>query len=203
MQSTTLPTRRNRSFLTISLLVLASACVTININFPAAQATDIAEKIVNDIYQGHATPKADKDPESGARFVDPPFLIVLLNHVVQTAHAVDVNASSAEVRRIQAQLKKRTNDLMSFYQSGAIGLTTKGLLTVRNKKAVPLKSKRRVDKWVKADNADRLALYGAIASASGHPEWRGQLQATFAKVWVKNAKPGWWYQTKSGAWKQK
>ena len=188
---------------TVFLLLLASACVTININFPAAQATDIAEKIVNDIYQGQVKSKAPENPESSALSVQPPFLIVLLNSFMQTAHAVDVDASSPDVRRIQAQLKQRTNDLMPFYQNGAVGLTAKGLLTVRDKKAVPLKSKRRLEKWVKADNADRLALYQAIANASGHPEWRGQLQATFAKVWVKNAKAGWWYQTRAGAWKQK
>jgi len=202
MQITLLHTRRSRSFLTLCLFVLASACVTININFPAAQATDIAEKIVNDIYQAQPS-VTPPEPNSSARSIQQPFLIVLLDAFMQTAHAVDVNTSSPEVRRIQAQLKQRASDLMAFYTSGAIGLTSKGLLTVRDKKSIPLKSKQRVDKWVKADNADRLALYKAIAKASGHPEWHGQLQATFAKAWIKNAKSGWWYQSKAGAWTQK
>ena len=186
------------SLLGIFVLV---ACVTININFPAAQATDIADKIVNDIYK--TKPKQTKSSDSSDRWTSKPLLIVALDWVSSPAHAVDIDASSPEVRRIQAQLKARNGELASFYSSGAVGLTHKGMLTVRDKKAVPLKSRAKVKKIVKADNKDRLALYKSIASASGHPEWTGKLQMIFAKKWVENGQAGLWYQDRSGNWKQK
>jgi uncharacterized protein YdbL (DUF1318 family) len=55
---------------------------------------------------------------------------------------------------------------------------------------------------VAAENKDRSALYAEIARANGHPEWKADIQSTFAKRWINKASKGWWYNTGSG-WKQK
>ncbi|NCF62082.1 MAG: DUF1318 domain-containing protein, partial [Gammaproteobacteria bacterium] len=39
--------------------------------------------------------------------------------------------------------------------------------------------------------------------ANGHPEWEQDIQQTFAAEWVRNARPGWYYQESGGAWRQK
>jgi len=53
------------------------------------------------------------------------------------------------------------------------------------------------------DNRDRQAVYREIAIANNHPEWEAQIRETFAKQWLQQARPGWYYQDASGAWKQK
>jgi uncharacterized protein len=193
-------TNRTMQTLLLSSLFVLAACVTININFPAAQATDIADKIVKDIYQGKD--EGTSTPDSSFLQQDKPMMIAVLDWLVMPAMA-DVNATSPDVRRIQAQLKQRNADLKSFYTSGAVGLLKNGLLTVKDKSAVGLKLRGKLKKLVKAENADRLALYKAIAAASGHPEWAGKMQSTFAKQWHKNAQAGWWVQDSAGNWKQK
>jgi len=39
--------------------------------------------------------------------------------------------------------------------------------------------------------------------ANGHPEWEQEIQETFAREWVRNARPGWYYQDSGGTWRQK
>jgi uncharacterized protein YdbL (DUF1318 family) len=46
-------------------------------------------------------------------------------------------------------------------------------------------------------------VYREIAIANEHPEWEQEIQQTFAKEWVQKARPGWYYQDESGAWRQK
>ena len=63
--------------------------------------------------------------------------------------------------------------------------------------------RNQVKKLVADENADRAKLYREIASANGHPEWEGDVRTTFAKVWVQEAPPGYWYQDGGGKWKQR
>ena len=81
-------------------------------------------------------------------------------------------------------------------------MTADGLVTERDKKSIPLKSRQSVVSMVAAENRDRKALYREIARVNGHPEWEPQIQATFADRWVSKARSGWWYRTASG-WRQK
>jgi uncharacterized protein YdbL (DUF1318 family) len=52
------------------------------------------------------------------------------------------------------------------------------------------------------ENADRNALYQEIARVNGQPQWEADIRSTFARRWVDNAPPGWWYQA-GGSWQQK
>jgi uncharacterized protein YdbL (DUF1318 family) len=87
--------------------------------------------------------------------------------------------------------------------SGAIGLTSDGLIEIRDANSVPLADRNRLRKLVGDDNADRNALYREIATANGHPEWEADIRGTFAERWVANARSGWYYKSSAGAWKQK
>ena len=195
---------------TALMSLFLTACVTINIYFPAAEAQEAAEKIVDDILQSapvnvKPAPAGDGQgalPNSPDRFNA---FAALLDMLVPAAHAAGPNFSvdSPQIRRIQAQLKQRHPQLAPFYRSGAIGFTGDGKVAMRNAKAVSLRDRKRLEKLVAAENADRGRLYQAIANANGHPEWEADVRAVFAKTWIDKAEKGWWYRKSNGKWMQK
>ncbi len=189
----------------ISILFL-TACVTINIYFPAAAAEKAADEIIQDIQSTEPEePQSRLAPQSHLSEWQLSFyqqLDQVIAVFISSAHAeANLSVDSAEIRQIRASMRTRFAQLKGFYKSGVIGIKSDGLLT--SKGNVSLKDRNKVKKLIKAENKDRNNLYHAIASANKHPEWAGQIKSTFAVRWVSNAQPGWWYQTSNGVWKQK
>lgn len=194
-------------------LMLVS-CVTINIYFPAAAAEKAADRIIEDVWGPGKQPAADtQKPEQKQETTPaeqsavpsvPNLAIRTLNWLVAPAVAAEpnLNINSPAINALQASMKQRHNQLKPFYNSGAVGLTENGLISIRDAKAVSLKDRNKVKSLVADENKDRKALYAEIARANGHPEWQSDIQSTFARRWISNAAKGWWYQ-QSGAWKQK
>ncbi|WP_305908237.1 YdbL family protein [Methylomarinum sp. Ch1-1] len=183
-----------------------TACVTINIYFPAAAAEKVADEIIQDIQQAPGADAAQSvEPQSrlpGWRISFYRRVDELLDVLITPAHAAaNLSVDSAEIRRIRASMQSRFADLKPFYDAGYIAIGADGMLTVRG--SVPLRERNRVNKLVAAENADRNKLYQAIANANGHPEWFAQIKETFAARWISNAHSGWWYQTSNGSYKQK
>lgn len=186
--------------------VLLTACVTINIYFPAAAAEKAADEIIKDI-QNVVPQKTEPKPKASLpdwqvsvyQMID-----TAINVVVSPAQAAeaDLTIDSAEIRQLRGSMESRFASLQPLYASGLIGIQADGLLSVRDAASVPLKDRNQVNKLVAAENADRQNLYQAIANANGHPDWAAQIKSTFAARWVSNAQAGWWYQS-SGSWKQK
>ncbi|MDX1572583.1 MAG: YdbL family protein [Methylophaga sp.] len=191
------------SFMTMLLLV---SCVTINIYFPEAAAEKAADRIIEDVWGEDAANKPATSPDSGPKSQlnqDLPVAMQVLNWLVSPAQAqADMNINSPAINALQAKMKARHEQLQPFYQSGAIGLTQDGLITLRDAKAVPLKDRNLVNTLIAEENQDRKALYAEIARANGHPEWQADIQETFARRWISNAAKGWWYQ-QNGSWQQK
>ena len=199
-----------KKFSLLGVLML-TACVTINIYFPAAAAEKVADEIIKDIQDNDKIPQTPvapaTEPKSEAlelklslyQLIDKAISSVIAS--VEAAEA-DLSLNSPEIRQLRAALEKRFAALQSFYAAGAIGVQSDGLLAVRDAASVPLKDRNQINKLVAAENADRLALYQAIANANGHPEWAAQIKATFATRWISNAQGGWWVQS-GGGWKQK
>ncbi len=198
----------------ISALFL-TACVTINIYFPAAAAEKVADEIIQEIQteqpnkqQGDTTPQSSLPSSSGVpdksewqvslfQVLDQAIAVV-----ISPAHAgVNLSVDTAEIRRIRASMRARFAALKGFYSRGLVAIKADGLLTVRG--SVPLKDRNKVNKLIAAENSDRNKLYQAIANANGRPEWFAQIKSTFASRWVGNARSGWWYQSPNGSWKQK
>ncbi|MEE9397422.1 MAG: YdbL family protein [Methylococcales bacterium] len=182
-----------------------SSCVTINIYFPAAAAEEVADEIIKEI-QGDKS--ETKDQQSGRDVWQHYNRITiftgnLLDNLAPPVAIAGPNLSidSSEIRQIRASMKNHYDKLKAFYDGGYVGIRSDGFIVVRNR--LPLKDKSRVDKWVAAENSDRERLYRAIATANGHPEWVGDVKATFARRWVSNAHPGWWYQSADGSWREK
>ncbi|HEY8219191.1 MAG TPA: YdbL family protein [Methylobacter sp.] len=186
--------------------ILLTACVTINIYFPAAAAEKAADEIIKDIQKN--TPQ-QTEPKPKASLPDwqvsmYQVIDTAINVVVSPAQADEANLAidSSEIRQLRAAMESRFTSLQPLYAAGYIGIQSDGLLAVRDIGSVPLKDRNQVTKLVAAENADRQSLYQAIANANGHPDWAAQIKSTFAARWVSNAQPGWWYQS-SGSWKQK
>ena len=185
-----------------------AACVTINVYFPAAAAEKAADRIIEDIWGPDKAPKPTANEQSSIGHVAGDLMIAALRGaldlVIPAAHAqADIDISSPAIRALTASMKARNADLEPFFSSGAVGLTADGLVEVRDANAVPLADRNRVRKLVSDDNADRESLYREIATANGHPDWLADIRSTFAERWIANARAGWYYKTKAGAWAQK
>jgi uncharacterized protein YdbL (DUF1318 family) len=188
----------------VMTLMLVS-CVTINIYFPAAAAEEAADRIIEDVWGPETQPKDPAEPEQQSQLKKKALILSVLNWLVspvQAAASPNININSPAINALQAKMKARHASLKAYYDSGAIGLTENGFVTIRDAKAIPLKSRNKVKSLVADENKDRSALYAEIARANGHPEWQADIQATFARRWVSNAAAGWWYQS-GGSWKQK
>lgn len=185
--------------------LLLTACVTINIYFPAAAAEKAADEIIKDIQKQQTPPETKPQTQwSGWQLAALRSLDAALNVLISPAHAeADLSIDSPEIRQISGAMQNRFQALSGLYAQGAIGILSDGMIGVRDPGSVPLNQRNGINQLVSAENADRQRLYQAIANANGHPEWAGQIRSTFASRWVSNAQSGWWYQSSNGNWKQK
>jgi hypothetical protein len=204
--------------LPLFLTMLFTACVTINIYFPAAAAEKAADRIIQDVWSATGQLPTSQLPDGSSDLSDPSAppdsaseepqtqsaLGFLFDFLVNPAYAqADLNVSTPAIQNIQGALKARYPQLAPYYANGAIGLTNRALITQRDAASIPLKDRNKVKQLVSAENNDRNALYREIAKANGHPEWEANIRDTFARRWVANAGAQWWYQDGNGAWKQR
>ncbi len=187
-------------------LLMLAACVTINVYFPAAAADRAAEKFVDDVLGEMPSDSQLFDP------LQPPpgRLLAMVGSMVDLlvpsaqAQQAEIDINTPQINAIKARMAQRQRDtLAAFFDAGAIGFTADGLVSIRDRTAVSLSERRALESAVAEENRDRAAVYREIAVANGHPEWENDIQQTFARQWVQNARPGWYYQDSSGAWKQK
>jgi uncharacterized protein YdbL (DUF1318 family) len=189
-----------------SMLLTLTACVTINVYFPAAQAEAAAERIVDDILgeKNKTDPLQNKDTSINLHRADQLFAAVGTFFIAEAQAAQpDFSVNTPEIRRLQGAMAARHQKLAGFYSKGAIGFSNDGLVAWRDNKAVSIKERGTLNSLLKAENNDRDNLYRAIAKANNHPEWEADVRAVFAKKWIQKARKGWWYQTSGGNWKQK
>ena len=199
-------TRSAGLFLLTSLLT--AACVTINVYFPAAAVEKAADRIIEDIWglpAGGLPAGRAPAPNSGALPSTLSMRIAqyTLNLLIRPAQAqADINVSTPAIEKLKKSMSARFGQLQPLFDSGALGLTRDGLVALRDANAIGLKERAQAQKLIKQENADRSALYREIAKANNHPEWEKDIQSTFAKQWIKNARGGWWYQNEKGSWQQ-
>ncbi|GAP64744.1 hypothetical protein MBSD_n0026 [Mizugakiibacter sediminis] len=188
---------------------LLAGCVTINVYFPAAAAEKAAQQFVDKVIGPETQQNKPAEPAKPAKPEGDKgggALGALLDFVVPAAQAAepDLNLKTPEIETIRARMAARFQGaLQGFLDSGAVGFANDGSVAVRDATAAPLAQRAQLQPTVAAENADRDALYRAIAAANGHPEWESQIRKTFARTWVERAHAGWYYQDASGAWKRK
>jgi uncharacterized protein YdbL (DUF1318 family) len=182
---------------------VATACVTVNIYFPAPEVREAAEKIVDETWGGAAAPTAPGQRSSLARRM---LLAAAGAFSPADAHAADpdVNVSTAAIRALKDGMKQRAAELKPHLSSGAVGIGRDGLLVVRSEASLDLASKAKVKRLVDAENRDREALYKEIATANNYGAERvADIRTIFSQTWKDKAEPGWWVQSAAGAWSQK
>ena len=193
----------------IAAALALTACVTINVYFPAAEAREAAKEFVDKVIGEDAQPSMPLPPPEepagdgggmALRF-DP---LMLLG--IGTAHAQsrpDISLKTPAIQAIQARMASRfDSSLRKHFDSGALGFTGNGEVAVRDASKIALSDRVAVNKAVADQNRDARAVYREIAVANKHPEWESQIREVFAQQWVASAKSGWWYQS-GGSWKQK
>ena len=196
---------------TYLLLLLLTACVTINVYFPAAAAEHAADRIIKEVYgdENAGVPEEDPmpDPDQSSNTIKSVsnLLGVILEYVIPAAYAQqpDINISTPAIGKLKSIMKGRHQKLSMYYKNGAVGMENNGLITIRDQKAVALKERNIVKKLIAEENRDRNALYVEIAKANGHPEWEKAIRKTFSRRWIANAPAGWWYKGAGGKWTRK
>jgi uncharacterized protein YdbL (DUF1318 family) len=199
-----------RRVLPLKLLLVAvlTACVTVNVYFPAAAAEKAADQIIDTVtgQKEQAKPQTSVAKPSGDSLV----LVALgraLDLLIPTANAqanANLDISTPEIRAVTGSMQGRFGELKKYFDAGAVGLTADGSIDVRDQNAVPLAERANVKRLVAEDNRDRATLYAEIAKANGHPEWEAEIRRIFAKRWMeRGAQPGWYYQDAGGAWQKK
>jgi uncharacterized protein YdbL (DUF1318 family) len=202
--------KKLNSLMIFSVLFVAAACVTINVYFPAAAAEKAAEQFVGDVLGQpledssiHGPPGSPAESASRVLWLAATGLADLLIPSAQAQQA-EIEINTPQINAIKARMAQRQRQTLdAWFDAGAVGFTRDGLVSVRDRSAVALSERRRLDSVVAEENRDRKAVYREIAIANGHPEWEADIQQTFASQWVRNARKGWFYQDASGAWRQK
>ncbi len=183
------------------LICLLTACVTVNIYFPAAEVQKTADEIVDDIYgpsSNGGEPSNREDQSFLWRFLDS------LGPGKAFAAEEATQVSNAAIRGLKAQMRQHHKQLKPFYDSGALGITNKGLLTIRDSSSLSLSDKGTLRSLVQKDNQAREQLYAEVARALDLQSGQvSDVQEIFARTWRDKAQSGWWIQKDSGQWTQK
>lgn len=207
-------------------LLVSCAIITVNVYFP--------EKAVKDAYKsvdgmmlkdsGETLPTLENAPPD-KKDITPktkPLSWFIRNlptiSFTATAHAAENSAdelavelaSMPDVTRAYEVMSKNLGRLRELQASGAVGLTSQGLISVRDKtKMTPqdeavLKSENDSRKTIITGMAKAiLKLNNQSASKADMDQLLGKSAATYAETKRDEAAPGWWLQLPSGRWVQK
>ncbi|GAB3346136.1 YdbL family protein [Marilutibacter aestuarii] len=198
--------------------VMLTACVTINVYFPAAEAREAAQEFVEKVIGDDAAVPADEagegtSPGASLQPGNAASALALASRIdwwalagVGSAHAQgqpDITIKTPAIQAIQSRMASRfESQLRAGFDAGALGFAADGMIVVRDAGKLPLKDRVAINQAVADDNRDRKAVYREVAVANGHPEWESQIRDVFARQWIASARKGWWYQS-GGSWKQK
>ena len=131
-------------------------------------------------------------------FIKLAILLSVFSLSAPTLAAADIEVNTPGVVALTQSMQVRYSQLSVHYASGAVGLTSDGMIAVHDASVVPLAERQAVNALVTAENQDRKSLYSEIARANGHPEWTDDIRKTFAQRWIQRAQTGWWIQGAHG-----
>ena len=197
--------RRTFTGAILALVLAVAGCVTINVYFPEAAAQKAADQFIGNVLEDTQAPPKQPAPAAEKSSVQPSASVLdLLIPAAYAADTPDIRVQTATTQAIGERMKGRLRDgLKALLDSGAVGLAAQGDLAVRDANAIDLAQRAQANAWVAEDNRDRAALYREVANANGHPEWEGQVRATFARGWIERAPAGWYYRDAAGQWHKK
>ena len=192
-----------RGRVTVFFLVLLSACVTVNIYFPAAAVQRAADEIVKETWGGPGGKSEPIQPQSLLPLAPLPRLSLGLTREA-FAQEPDINVSNPAIRGLRESIKRRSGAIKPYMDKGNAAINQNGLLAVRSSDGLSLKERAEVQQLIEAENRDREALYAEIAKANNiPPEAVPKIKGIFAKSWIDQAQSGWWIQDAQGNWRRK
>lgn len=210
----------------VCLFLAACAVITVNVYFPEKAAKE-AYKSLDEMLllkPGEEKKPSDKAPAipSGGSVIKPqskslpaaPVGWSLVNSAYAAENEADTLAvelaSMPEVIAAYDEMRGRLTKVHALFDSGAVGLTSQGLVTVREKSKVTPED----EALITAENGSRKVVVTSMAKAIlklNHQKETGaalgqvmpKAAATFADTRREKAKPGWWMQLENGRWVQK
>lgn len=209
----------------ICALLAACAIITVNVYFPE-KAVKEAYKSLDDVLLKNGAekaPDAEKQPavkpggtdgKPQSRLFDtlPSLSFSAVAHAAEN-YADDLAielGSMPEVIKAYEEMSKRLPRLTALFDSAAVGLTSQGLVTVRDRTKITAQD----DGLINSENQSRKVIVGSMAKAilkitkvkeskGALDQVLGKAAATYAETRREAAKPGWWIQLQNGRWIQK
>lgn len=216
-------------------LLAACAVITVNVYFPEKAVKEAykslddmllknaekqpttdkepgAEPAQPDAKPGTESAQPDKKPQSGIFNELPSFALCGVAHAAE----IDSDALAAELASMPAVVKaydemsKRLPRLSRLFDNAAVGLTSQGLVAVRDRTKVTAQD----EVLVSQENQNRKTVVSSMAKAilkidkvkeskAALDQVLGKAAATYAETKRDAAKPGWWIQLQNGRWLQK
>ena len=186
-------------------VAIVAACVTVNVYmYPSQDVDATAQRLIEDIRgavmsdpsgtPGPGEAREDADRNSFRwRFVGEAY-----------ASGGETRVSSPAIDALKDKLKRRAPVLNPFFDAGAVGEGKDGLVVLRDPSAVSMKDRAMINRVVKEENDDRMALYREVArELKVEDKDLPRVQESFAREWQRFARPGWWIQTPEGDWERR
>jgi hypothetical protein len=202
----------NISILTMIVSMISCVNLTVNIHFPTTEIKEAANVIEERVRSGQGaegleTSFIPTSPQNRSTYITFSF------GKTAYAQALDISKKTPMIAKIiDSRTKRYKTELESLMDKGIIGEGHDAFLDIRDKTGLDLKSLRKVNDLIKAENNDRTLLYKEILSANGveiNDENLGKVQDLFVIAIQNKLKPGQWYavkkspQSKDVEWIQK
>jgi len=206
-------------------LLASCAIITVNVYFPEGDAKEAYKSLDGMLLKSseEKAPGGDKQPlperkapvnRPQSRLIDnmPTLSFCSVAHAASDFSddlAVEL-AGMPEVLKAYEEMSQRLPRLTVLFNSGAIGLTNQGLITVRE----PGKVTAQDERLVHAENQSRKTVVTSMArviikltkqapAEAVMEQVMGKAAATYAETKRESAKTGWWIELPNGRWIQK
>ena len=186
-----------RKFAVGICLFILTACVTINIYFPAAEVNKTAQEIVRDVRGSDAADLNKKEPE--AKKEPGPVSLNLIGSQAWAGKELDV--SNATIRTLKNRIKSNYPLLRNWLIQGVLGEGYNGFIIMKNEGGLNLKARVEAKRTMEEENSNRRALYAAVAKALDIPASQtDRIGKIFAKHWQETVPRGTWVEKAPGKW---
>ena len=176
-------------------LILSSACVTVNVNFPENAAQSATDDYVRDLYR---TKEHGKTPPV-TRFFHTFTWIAEAN-----AADGDFRVDTDKANKIKESLRARVDEILDQKKAGILGESMDGLLILKNPGALKSLLLKKTEKLVAAENKDRDELYEEVLNANKLPLTQiKKVARSFARSFQGESPSGTWIQAADESWSQK
>ncbi len=206
-------------------LLAACAIITVNVYFPEKAVKDAYKSVDEMLLKGggEKSPAEEKKPVDMPNLQDGKPLSGLFHKIarmslISEAEAADNIADDLavelagmpEVTKAYDDMNRQLTRMNALFDSGAIGLTSQGLVSVRDKTKVTPQD----EALIKVENESRKAVINGMAKAilkmdkqkeskEALNKLMGKAAATYAEIKREAARAGWWTQLANGRWVQK